>query len=119
MQTFNGVVTLTGDVPPYAGRWAAEDIAKRVTGVRAIANDIQIAIPAASGRTDTDIAEATANALRWNVSLSGTDLKPMVKDGWVSLSGQVNWGYQRAAAAHQQTRWPWRGRGWQRPSDEP
>ncbi len=94
----NGVVTLTGDVPHYSGRWAAEDCAKRVTGVRAIANDIQIKMPASGERTDTDIAEAAANALRWNVSLSGTDIKPVVKDGWVSLSGQVSWGYQRIAA---------------------
>jgi osmotically-inducible protein OsmY len=94
----NGVVTLTGDVPHYSGRWAAEDCAKRVTGVRAIANDIQIKMPASGERTDTDIAGAAANALRWNVSLSGTDIKPVVKDGWVSLSGQVSWGYQRIAA---------------------
>jgi hypothetical protein len=61
----NGVVTLTGDVAHYSGRWAAEDIAKRVLGVRAIANDIQIQIPASGVRTDTQIAEAAANALRW------------------------------------------------------
>jgi len=94
----NGVVTLTGDVPHYSGRWAAEDCAKRVNGVRAIANDIQIKMPASGERTDTDIAEAAANALRWNVSLSGTDIKPVVKDGWVSLSGQVSWGFQRITA---------------------
>ena len=94
----NGVVTLTGDVPHYSGRWAAEDVVKRVTGVRAIANDIQIKIPASGSRSDTEIAEAAANALRWNFSLSGTEIKPIVKDGWVSLSGQVSWGYQKIAA---------------------
>jgi osmotically-inducible protein OsmY len=94
----NGVVTLTGDVPHYSGRWAAEDVVKRVTGVRAIANDIQIRIPASGARSDTEIAEAASNALRWNFSLSGTEITPVVKDGWVSLSGQVSWGYQKIAA---------------------
>ena len=94
----NGVVTLTGDVPNYSDRWLAEDIAKRVSGVRALANDIQIQIPASGTRNDTDLAEAAANALKWNVSLTGTSVKPIVKDGWVTLDGQVNWGYQKAAA---------------------
>jgi len=94
----NGVVTLTGDVPYYSGRWEAEDVVKRVNGVRAIANDIQIKIPVSGARTDTEIAEAAANALRWNVSLSAAEIKPVVKDGWVSLGGQVTWGYQKMAA---------------------
>jgi osmotically-inducible protein OsmY len=94
----NGVVTLTGDVAHYSGRWAAEDISKRVLGVRAIANDIQIQIPASGVRTDTQIAEAAANALRWNVSLGGAEIQPVVKDGWVSLTGKVSWGYQRFLA---------------------
>jgi osmotically-inducible protein OsmY len=94
----NGVVTLTGDVPHYSGRWAAEDVVKRVNGVRAIANDIQIKLPASGTRTDTEIAEAAANALRWNVSLSGAEIRPVVNDSWVSLSGQVSWGYQKMAA---------------------
>jgi osmotically-inducible protein OsmY len=71
----NGLVTLTGDVPNYSDRWAADDIAKRVSGVRAIANDIQVKIPVSGARTDTDIAEAAANALQWRVSLSGSLLK--------------------------------------------
>jgi len=94
----NGVVTLTGDVPDYSGRWSAEDIVKRISGVRAIANDIEVKIPASGLRTDTDIAEAAANALKWNVSLSSAEIKPVVKDGLVTLSGRVSWGYQRAGA---------------------
>jgi len=94
----NGVVTLTGDVPNYSQRWTAEDVAKRVSGVRAIANDIQVRIPASGTRSDTDIAEAAANALQWHVSLSSAQIKPVVKDGWVNLAGQVSWGYQRTAA---------------------
>jgi osmotically-inducible protein OsmY len=94
----NGVVTLTGDVSHYSGRWVAEDIVKRVSGVRAIANDLQVKIPASGMRTDTEIAEAVANWLQWNVSLSDTQIKPVVKDGWVTLSGEVSWGYQKVAA---------------------
>lgn len=94
----DAVVTLTGDVPHYSGRWAAEEAVKRVGGVRAIADDIQIKIPASGTRTDTEIAEASANALRWNVTLNGTEIQPVVKDGWVSLTGQVSWGYQKISA---------------------
>jgi osmotically-inducible protein OsmY len=93
-----GVVTLTGEVSHFAGKWAAEDITKRVSGVRAIANDIRVTIPLSSVRTDTDIAVAAANALQWNVSMGGTQIKPVVKDGWVTLGGKVNWGFQRTSA---------------------
>lgn len=94
-----GVVTLTGQVAHYAGKCAAEDITKRVNGVRAIANDIQVSIPVFGIRTDTEIAEAAANSLRWNFSLADTQLKPVVKDGWVTLSGKVTFGFQRNSAA--------------------
>ncbi len=93
-----GVVTLTGEVGHYQGKCAAEDITKRVSGVRAIANDIQVEIPASAIRTDTEIAEAAANALRWNFSLADTQVKPIVKDGWVTLSGKVTFGFQRNSA---------------------
>jgi len=93
-----GVVTLTGEVSHFAGRWAAEEIAKRVSGVRAIANDIRVTMPLSGVRTDTDIAEAAANALKWDVSMGGTQIKPIVKDGWVTLSGKVSWGFQRTSA---------------------
>jgi osmotically-inducible protein OsmY len=94
----NGVVTLTGEVDSFGGKWSAEDIAKRVSGVRAIANDVQVKIPLTGVRSDTDIAEAAANALRWNISLAGSQIKPVVKDGWITLSGNVSWGYQRMSA---------------------
>ncbi len=93
-----GVVTLTGEVAHYEGKCAAEDITKRVSGVRAIANDIQVKIPLSGIRTDTEIAEAAANALRWNFSLADTQVKPVVKDGWVTLSGKVTFGFQRNLA---------------------
>ncbi len=94
----DGVVTLMGEVPHYSARWAAEDITKRVGGVRAIANEIQVKIPATGMRSDTDLAEAAANALRWHVSTCSSQIKPVVKDGWISLSGQVQWGFQKTTA---------------------
>jgi osmotically-inducible protein OsmY len=94
----DGVVTLTGEATHYAGRWAAEDATKRVKGVRAIANEIQVRIAAAGMRSDTDIAEAAANALRWNVTTESANVKPVVKDGYITLGGQVHWGFQRTAA---------------------
>ena len=94
----DGVVTLHGEVAHFAGRWAAEDSAKRVVGVRAIANEIQVKIPSSAARTDTDIAEAAANALRWHVVVAAEPIKAVVTDGWITLSGEVGWGYQKTAA---------------------
>src|ERR1700680_2275127 len=77
----NGVVTLTGEGSHFADKWAAEDIAKRVNCVRAIANEIQVKIPLAGVRSDSDIAEAAANALRWHVATAGYEFKPVVTNG--------------------------------------
>jgi len=94
----NGVVTLTGEVSHFSGKRSAEDITKRVAGVRAIANDILVKIPLSGARSDSDIAEAAANALRWHVALGTEQIKPVVVDGWVTLSGKVKWGFQKSAA---------------------
>jgi osmotically-inducible protein OsmY len=96
----HGIVTLTGEVDHFAGKWAAEDIAKRVGGVRAIANELQVHIPLSGVRSDTDIAEAAANAMQWHVSIGDTRIKPVVKEGWVTLSGKVSWGFQKTSAEH-------------------
>lgn len=98
VKVHDGVVTLVGDVSHYADRWTAEEIAKRVSGVRAIANDIEVKIPTAGERSDTDIASAAVNALKWNVSLGSADIKAVVRHGWITLSGQVKFGYQKSAA---------------------
>jgi osmotically-inducible protein OsmY len=94
----DGVVTLTGDVCHVAGRLAAENITKRVSGVRAIANDIQVKIPPSGRCRDTDVALAVADALQRNVATKSADIKPVVVEGWVTLSGRVYWGFQRTAA---------------------
>lgn len=94
----DGIVTLTGEVTRLTGRWAAEDIAKRVSGVRAIANEIQVRLPLSGICSDTEIAEAAANALRWKVATAASSITPIVDRGYVTLSGEVMSGYQKQAA---------------------
>jgi osmotically-inducible protein OsmY len=94
----NGIVTLSGQVGRYHDRWTAETITKRVGGVRALANEIEVHIPHAGQRNDSQIAEAAANALSWNSSLSASMVKPVVKDGWVRLTGQVAHWHEKDAA---------------------
>jgi osmotically-inducible protein OsmY len=94
----NGVVSLQGSVPHFSDRWTAEEITKRVAGVRAIANDIEVKIPKPGERSDSDIASAAANALKWHFSLESSDIQPVVKQGWITLSGHVSYGYQKTIA---------------------
>jgi osmotically-inducible protein OsmY len=89
-----GIVTLFGNVPHFSDKYSAEKIVKRVGGVRAIANDIAVNIPLPGKRSDTDIAIAAANALKWNASLGQCDIKVVVSDGEIGLSGHVACGYQ-------------------------
>ena len=94
----DGVVSLEGSVPHFSDRWSAEEVTKRVVGVRAIANDIEVKIPKPGERSDAEIAAAAANALKWHFSLESSDIKAVVKQGWVTLSGQVLYGYQKSIA---------------------
>lgn len=94
----DGIVTLLGSVAHYADRYTAEEVAKRVVGVRAIANEIEVKLPKPGERSDADLATAAANALKWNVSLASTDVKVVVKHGWITLSGEVQHGYQKSVA---------------------
>src|SRR5437764_6698822 len=79
----DGVVTLTGWVDSYAKRWAAEEAAHRVRGVRAVANDIEVRLPGAAERTDADIAAAAVRALEWDAPLPLGQLDITVSQGWV------------------------------------
>jgi osmotically-inducible protein OsmY len=93
-----GIVTLSGHVPNYAEKWAAEKAALRVQGVRAVAEEIDVKLPGSSKRTDVDIARAAANALTWNAWLPASAIHVKVEDGTVTLSGEVPWEYQRRRA---------------------
>src|SRR3979411_1220750 len=90
----NGVVTLTGWVDSYTKRWAAEEVAHRVKGVKAVANDIEGRLPYSSERTDADIAEAAVRALKWNVLVPADKINVTVSRGWITLKGEVEWQFQ-------------------------
>ena len=91
----DGVVTLTGWVDSYSKRWAAEDAAHRVRGVKAVANDIEVRLSTADERTDADIAAAAVRALEWDAFVSVDNLDVTVSKGWVTLKGTVEWQYQK------------------------
>ena len=94
----DGVVTLTGWVDSYLKKWAAEDAAHRVRDVRAVANDIEVKLPASSERTDADLAAAVVRALEWDAFVDVDQLDVTVSKGWVTLEGQVEWQYQKQDA---------------------
>ena len=94
----DGVVTLSGHVDSTARRHAAIKAAERVAGVKALAEDLVVMVPTAMARTDTDIAHAARNALKWNAEVPSDAVKVRVDDGWLVLEGQVDWQYQRVAA---------------------
>ena len=94
----NGVVTLSGIVDTYPKKIAAEKVAKSVYGVKAVALDIQVGISPAMSKSDTEIAEACVNALKWDSSVPDEKLKVKVENGSVVLEGMVDWSYQRLAA---------------------
>lgn len=91
----NGIVTLSGTVDSYAEKLGAEKTAKRVAGVKAVAEDIQVGISAGERKTDAEIAEAVLNALKWHTTVQDEKIKIKVEDGNVKLEGQVDWAYQR------------------------
>jgi len=93
-----GIVTLSGHASSYAERWAAQDAARSVDGVKALANEIEVRLPTGGRRSDTEIAESAMTALRLNISVPIADVKVMVREGWVTLSGQVAFWYQKQAA---------------------
>lgn len=94
----DNVVTLTGTVTSLADKFRAERVVKRVYGVQGVANDITVKIPGSSQRTDADIATAALDALRWDTEVPDEKIKVTVRSGWITLEGQVEWQYERAAA---------------------
>jgi osmotically-inducible protein OsmY len=93
-----GIVTLSGYVPSYGEKYAAEKSAKRVYGVMAVVNELEVKLPGSSQRTDEDIAVACVNALKSSISIPSDKIKVVVSKGWVMLEGEVEWQYQKKAA---------------------
>ena len=94
----DGVVTLTGWVDSYPKRWAAEEAAHRVRGVRAVANDIEVRLPGDAERTDADIAAAAARVLEWHALVPKNQIQTTLSKGWVTLTGEVECQFQRDEA---------------------
>jgi len=93
----HGAVTLLGTVDTYAQKWAAEDATKRVSGVRTVAHDLTVKVLSEHVRSDSDIASAVQSTLKWDV-LVPKAVTAVVRDGWVTLAGQVDWNFEREAA---------------------
>jgi osmotically-inducible protein OsmY len=93
-----GVVTLTGFVRRYMHKWQAESDAKRVAGVTAVANDIEVRLPTGNERPDPEIARDAVAALHRELPYSSENMKVVVKDGWITLEGSAEWNYQRTRA---------------------
>jgi osmotically-inducible protein OsmY len=93
-----GIVTLNGSVNNYTEKSAAAYAAKRVAGVRGLAEDIVVKLPASSRRTDSDIAAAAAHAVEWTSTVPADAVKITVRDGWLSLEGTVQRWRQKSAA---------------------
>jgi osmotically-inducible protein OsmY len=91
----DGIVTLIGWVDSYTKRWAAEETARRVRGVKAVANDIEVKLPLSAERTDPDIAAAALHALKWDAFIPDDQVKVTVSKGWITLDGEVNWQFER------------------------
>lgn len=94
-----GVVTLRGNVASYSEKIAAERVALRVYGVKAVANDLAVRLVSSYQRTDTEIAQAALAALKWNTVVPDDRITLVVKDGWITLAGTLDWQYQKDAAA--------------------
>ena len=94
----NGIVTLSGKVDSYAKKIAAEEAAKRVHGVKAVAEDIEVGYANSNKPNDTEIAKAAVNAIKWDTSIPEGKVMVKVENNWVYLSGEVNWDYQKDSA---------------------
>ena len=95
----NGIVTLTGHVDNHGEKWHAEKAAQRVFGVQALAVEIDVKLSGANERSDADIAQSVTNALQWTTVVPRDAVKIMVEKGWVTLTGEVHWNYQKMGAA--------------------
>lgn len=94
----DGIVTLAGEVDSYLQKHAVERAVRRISGVRGIALDLGVKLAPDHQRTDTEVAQAALHALRWHSLVPEEHIKVEVEDGWVTLSGEVDWAYQSASA---------------------
>ena len=93
----DGIVTLMGSVPDYAQRIRAERAVERVSGVRAVAQELTVKAANSHLRSDADVARHVANTIDWDTEIPLHSVKAKVEDGWVTLEGEVEWQFQRNA----------------------
>jgi osmotically-inducible protein OsmY len=96
----HGVVTLSGHVDSFAQKHAAQEAASRVKGVKAVAEELTVKLAFESERADDDIAMAALDRLSWDVSVPKDSVRVVAEKGWVTLTGEVGWHYQKEAAEH-------------------
>lgn len=96
----NGVVTLTGHVPTYAQKVTIEDVVRRVKGVKGIAEEIEVRPLGANQTADDEIAKRAINTINWNTSVPDNAVQVKVQKGWLTLTGKVEWQYQKTAASN-------------------
>ena len=99
VEVSNGVVTLAGHVNSYTEKFNAERATQRVAGVKALAVEMDVKLPGATAkRTDADIAQSVESVLQWATYFPSDSIKVKVEGGWITLSGHVEWDYQRQSA---------------------
>lgn len=95
----SGIVTLTGHVPTYAQKLTIEEVVRRVKGVKGIAQEIEVRPFGANRTADDEIAKRAVNSINWNTSIPDDAVQVKVQNGWLTLTGKVEWQYQKLAAA--------------------
>jgi osmotically-inducible protein OsmY len=95
--TKDGIVTLTGNVKSYVEKWSAARATERVSGVKAVVDELQVRLPDAHLRTDEDIARTILNALKWDVTVPDDRIKVRVEHGYITLEGTVDYKYQETS----------------------
>lgn len=95
----DGIVTLTGHVSSYWEKTTAENVVKRVKGVKGLAEEIEVRLVGLKGTADDEIAKRAVDAITWNVSIPRDKVQVKVQDGWITLTGKLEWQYQKNAAA--------------------
>lgn len=94
----SGVVTLSGHVASYAEKYGAVRAIERLNGVKAVVDELEVKLPSDHQRPDTEIAHTAVSALRWDITVPDDKIKMTVRDGWITLEGEVMWQYQKASA---------------------
>ncbi|MEO6012366.1 MAG: BON domain-containing protein [Devosia sp.] len=97
----DGVVTLTGHVDSYTSKYAAEKAVGRVKGVKAIIEELEVKLPGHMKKGDDAIAAAAVDRFTWSNTVPHDALKVKVEKGWVTLTGEVNWHFEKDGAVHE------------------